>query len=247
MENIDQMFYVRKCEYCRGKDGKEKDVYESFQAAFEAAKYIEKDRKIYLDVYRCPHGNGWHLTKNKMASEIIERKEMLFQNNDIPLRSSDGSWEYIKDMTRENETEKEKNNTMNIMKNKNTRKDVPIKKRECQSEGMTRELSGKIMEFIKNVNIERMFKINLQNVFCANMIKNILDGVVNQITIYAENNNQIESYTILIMDRLLQSNKIVKCKEIKLNITGKSINGINTWCCNKVITHITQDLGDQKF
>jgi hypothetical protein len=233
MENIDYMPHLRKCEYCRGKDGKEKDVYETFQSAFDTAKYIEEYRKIFLNVYQCPHGNGWHLTKNNASSDIIERKEILFQNNNIPLKSSDGSWEYIKDMT--NEIEEKEYNEGNIIKNRNTRKDIPIKKIECQSELTIKELSGKIMEFIKNVSIEKIFKINLQNVFCAHMIKNILEGVVNQITIYVENNNQFESYTILIMDRLLENNKIVRGNEIKLNIIGKSINGINMWCCNKVI------------
>jgi hypothetical protein len=233
MENIDQMPHLRKCEYCRGKDGKEKDVYETFQSAFDTAKHIEENRKIYLNVYQCPHGNGWHLTKNNASSEIIERKEMLFQNNNIPLKSSDGSWEYIKDMT--NEIEEEKYNERDVVKNKNARKDIPIKKVECQSEVRIKELSGKIMEFIKDVNIEKIFKIDLKNAFCANMIKNILEGVVNQITIYVENNNQFESYTILIMDRLLQNNKMIRGDEIKLNIIGKSINSINMWCCNKVI------------
>jgi hypothetical protein len=232
MENINQMLHLCKCEYCRGKDGKGKDVYDTFQSAFDTAKYIEEDRKVYLNVYQCPQGNGWHLTKNNASSEIIERKEILFQNNDIPLKSSDGSWEYVKDMT--NKNEEEKFNEINILKNKNTKKDIPIKKIECQSEAMIKELSGKIMEIIKNVNIEKLFRINLQNVFCANMIKNILDGIVNQITIYVENNDRFESYTILIMNKLLQSNKIVRGKEIKLNIIGKSINGINIWCCNKV-------------
>jgi hypothetical protein len=233
MENIDQMPHLRKCACCRGKDGKKKDVYETFQSAFDTAKFIEEDRKIFLNVYPCPYGNGWHLTKNNASSEIIERKEILFQNNNIPLKSSDGSWEYIKAKT--SEVEEDKYNETNISQNKNSRKDVPIKKMECQSEVMIKELSGIIMEFIKNVNIEKIFKINLQNVFCATMIKNILDGVVNQITIYVESNNKYESYTVLIMEKLLQSNKIVRGNEIKLNIIGKSINGINRWCCNKVI------------
>jgi hypothetical protein len=233
METIDQTLHLRKCEYCRSKDGKKKDVYETFQAAFDTAKYIEEDRNIYLNVYQCPYGNGWHLTKNDASSEIVERKEMLFQNNDIPLKSSDGSWEYIKD--RAGGIEEGQYNEVTVKQTKNTGKDIPIKKMECQSEAAVKEVSGKIMECIKNVNIENIFKMNLQNVFCANMIKNILDDVVNQITIYVENNNQLESYTILIMDKLLQGNKIVRGNGITLNIIGKSINGINMWCCNKVI------------
>jgi hypothetical protein len=233
MTNIDKPPHLRKCEYCKGKDGKKKDIYETFQSAFDTAKYIEEDRKTYLDVYPCPYGNGWHLTKNNASSEIIERKETLFQNNDIPLKSSNGSWEYLKNA--HGELEEEKYTRANVTRKKKAIKDMPIKKMECQPNVIIKELSGRIMEFVKNVNIEKIFKINLQNVFCANLVKNILDGTVNQITIYAENKNQFESYTVLIMDRLLQGAKIARGKEITLKITGKTINGINAWCCDKVI------------
>jgi hypothetical protein len=150
-----------------------------------------------------------------MSRQILLKEKMLFKNNNIPLESYNGSWEYVKDMI--NETEEE---------------NIPIKEMGCQSEVVVKELSEKIINFIKSVNIEKGFKINLQNILCANIVKNTLDDIVNKITIYPEKNNQFESYTILIMDRLLKGNKIIRRKEITLNIIGKSINGINMWCCN---------------
>jgi hypothetical protein len=236
------MFPICKCEYCKDKDGKKKNVYETFQAAFDTAKYIEEKRDIYLSVYPCPHGNGWHLTKNNAPSKIIDRSEMLLQDNNIPLESPDGSWVYIKDSAREIDEEEEAvyrryygdscNTTTGAQ---NVSKTKPIIKMECKPDAIIKELSGKIMELIKDVNIEKIFKINLQNVFCAGMVKNILEGTINQITIYVENNSQLESYTILLMDTILQANKIVKGAEITVSLIGKSINGIAMWCCAKLL------------
>jgi len=39
--------------------------------------------------------------------------------------------------------------------------------------------------------------------FCANMVKNILDGIIHQITVFVENHNKIENYTILLMENRL--------------------------------------------
>jgi len=85
---------LKKCKHCHGKDGKQKDVYETFQSALDTASHIEKTRGIYLTVYKCPLGNGWHLTSNDSSYENYE-KETLFHSNEIPIASYDGSWEYI--------------------------------------------------------------------------------------------------------------------------------------------------------
>ena len=85
---------MKKCKHCHGKDGKQKDVYETFQSALDTASHIEKTRGIYLTVYKCPLGNGWHLTSNDSSYENYE-KETLFHSNEIPIASYDGSWEYI--------------------------------------------------------------------------------------------------------------------------------------------------------
>jgi len=232
MGNIDSMQYLRKCEYCKGKDGNPKDIYESFQSAVDTVKYIEESRGIFLSIYKCPQNNGWHLTKNNANSEFIERKETLLQNNDIPIKSSDGSWEYIED--KDEGINEEVDYEKICMQSKKVQREIPIKKIECLSETEIK-ISGKIIEFHKNVDIEKIFKINLQNLFCANIVKNILDGIIHQITIFVENNDKMESYIILLMDKLLKGNKIIKGNRITINIIGKSINGISMWCCNNVL------------
>jgi hypothetical protein len=229
MGNIDSTQYLRKCEYCKGKDGNPKDIYETFQSAVDTAKHIEESRGIFLSIYRCPQNNGWHLTKNNADSEFVERKETLFQSNNIPLKSSNGSWEYIEDDVKEINDDNEKI----FVQSRKIQKEIPIKKIECVSETEL-TISGKIIEFHKNVNIEKIFNINLQNIFCANIVKNIFEGIIHQITVFVDNNNKTESYTILIMEKLLKGKKIIKGNRITINIIGKSINGIYMWCCKNV-------------
>lgn len=227
------MPHLQKCDYCTGKDGKPKDIYENFQLAFDTAKFIEEDRGIYLNVYKCPHGNGWHLSKNNASSEIIERKETLFQNNDIPLSSLDGTWEFIKE---EGADEFINNNYTEIAVKNNAHYSIPIIKVECESIDKNIKLSGEVMEIVKNVNIEKAFGLNLQNIFCTSLVKNILDGIVNQITIYVENKekNHLESYTLLVKNDLLNIKTIKRGDTLKIDITSKLINKIKVWCCNKV-------------
>jgi hypothetical protein len=232
MENIDFMQHLRKCEYCKGKDGKPKDIYETFQSAFDTVKYVEESRGIFLNIYECPQNNGWHLTKKNANFEFIERKKTLFQNNNIPLKSLNDIWEYIDDDVKK--IDDENNNEKTFIQIKINQNEIPIKKIECISETKLK-ISGKITEFHKNVDIEKIFKINLQNIFCSNIVKNILDGIIHQITVFVENNSKIESYTVLIMEKLLKENKIIKGNKITINIIGKSINGINMWCCNNVL------------
>jgi len=52
-----------KCKFCKGQDGLEKTVYKTKQEAADTALLIEKEKQVYLKAYKCPHGNGWHLTK----------------------------------------------------------------------------------------------------------------------------------------------------------------------------------------
>jgi hypothetical protein len=211
-------------------DGKKKDIYETFQAAFDTAKYIEEERGIYLEVYKCPLGNGWHLTKSDVSSVISERKDTLFRNNDIPTESSNGLWKYEKDESDENEFRGE-----TAKPQKTSKQTIPIAKIECKQETKPQTISGKVMEIVKNIDIEKTFKINLDNQFCAKMVKGILDGIVYQITVYAENlkSNQLESYTILAKKELLEKYKINKGRQIKISITGKLFNNKNYWYCEK--------------
>jgi len=232
--NVNKTHRLKKCGYCRGKDGKPKDSYATFQSAFDTAEFVEKERGIYLTVYKCPHGNGWHLTKDDTSTEIIDKKELLFQRNDIPTDSPDGSWEYIKSEFDEN-NDLYNNKIDNIIKIKN--KKNPIVKIEYGKGINNLILAGKVMEIIKDINIEKIFKIDVQNILYAKQIKNILDGTVDQITVYKENekNSQLESYTVLLKRELLKKHGIKKGDHIKLSIIGKTINKINRWCCDKIL------------
>jgi hypothetical protein len=231
---IDSAFYLHKCEYCWGRDGKEKDIYETVQLAYDAAVSIEYDKGIFLNVYACPRGNGWHLTKNNAYTSIRKRKSEIFQNNDIPLKASNGLWEYIKDETN---VASEKNPPKKVIVKRKTSWNKPILKIECDAGADDIILSGKVMEIIKDVNIEKIFKINVQNAFCASMIKNILDGVVDQITIYVDNeeNKRLESYTVLLKSAFFENNKIKKGDLIKISVTVTSINNISVWRCKRVL------------
>ncbi|WP_421266665.1 hypothetical protein [Aeromonas veronii] len=54
----------KTCEYCTDGDGNSKQLYFSKEGAIKRARIIANDRGLNLDVYRCPHENGWHLTKS---------------------------------------------------------------------------------------------------------------------------------------------------------------------------------------
>jgi len=52
-----------KCKSCKGQDGLEKTVYKTQREAADMAHQIEKEKQLFLRVYKCPYGNGWHLAK----------------------------------------------------------------------------------------------------------------------------------------------------------------------------------------
>jgi hypothetical protein len=226
---------LRKCAQCRGQDGAAKDDYETFQAALDTARYIEENRKIYLDVYECPVDSGWHLTKRNADSELNDRTETILQKNGIPVKSPSGLWEFIKDES--NVTQSGKNKCAGATAGKpKIRKSVPILKIECKAGTNIAGVSGKVMEIVENVDIEKLFGINTESPFCAVFTKNILDGIVHQITVYAENkkSKQLESYTVLFKKDLLGKRKINKGAQIKLYVTGKAINNVKMWCGTKI-------------
>lgn len=51
------------CTYCTSSAGKPKQTYRSEDEARRRARLIKEERGVSLDVYPCPHGDGWHLTK----------------------------------------------------------------------------------------------------------------------------------------------------------------------------------------
>ena len=48
---------------CKGRDGKLKFLYETYEDAKRRANNIYQERNIQLDVYKCYLTNGFHLTK----------------------------------------------------------------------------------------------------------------------------------------------------------------------------------------
>lgn len=51
------------CGYCTDGDGNSKQLYFSREGAMKRAKIIANERGLHLELYRCPHEDGWHLTK----------------------------------------------------------------------------------------------------------------------------------------------------------------------------------------
>ncbi|MFZ4580350.1 MAG: hypothetical protein ACOYOB_18355 [Myxococcota bacterium] len=51
------------CHDCSSADGTPKQAYVSEAAAVMRARILFKERGVSLEVYECPYGNGWHLTK----------------------------------------------------------------------------------------------------------------------------------------------------------------------------------------
>jgi hypothetical protein len=50
------------CSSCTGADGGPKRTYTSEAEAKSTAAFLELKRHVWLRVYTCPHGEGWHLT-----------------------------------------------------------------------------------------------------------------------------------------------------------------------------------------
>jgi hypothetical protein len=231
-----EKLHLKKCNHCRGKDGKNKDIYETLEFAMDTIKHLEKERNIYLNPYPCPYGNGYHLTKNNADTEIKQRKEIIFQNNGIPLKSSGESdipWEY--ENTEDDEENIEEGYRPNEERNY-TRKEIPIIKALPKENNKINIIEGKVIEIIDKIDIGKYFNVNLENIICANIFKELLKDTICQITIYTDSENNIKnSFTLLIESKMLKQNKIMKGNLVKLNIKCKSYNNIKIWFSNKII------------
>jgi hypothetical protein len=232
-----EQLHLKKCNYCKGKDGKNKDVYETLEFAMDTIKHLEKERNIYLNPYSCPHGNGYHLTKNNADTEIKQRKESILQNNGIPLKSSgqsDVSWEY--ENTEDNEENVDEEYKTNREKN-NKKQETQIIKVLPDENNKIDIIEGKVIEIISRIDIGKYFNINLNNAICANIFKELLKDPICQITIYtnSETKNIKNSFTILMSNEILKQNKIVKGNVLKINIKCKSYNNKKIWFSNKII------------
>jgi predicted N-acyltransferase len=47
---------------CKSSDGSIKNLYLSYEDAYKKTSYLLKTNTI-LNIYQCPNGYGWHLTK----------------------------------------------------------------------------------------------------------------------------------------------------------------------------------------
>jgi len=48
---------------CKSSDGSIKNLYLSYEEAYKEASYLLKINTTILNIYQCPNGYGWHLTK----------------------------------------------------------------------------------------------------------------------------------------------------------------------------------------
>lgn len=56
---------VNKVCSCCGKDGKKKNLYLTESEACIVAEERRMATGITMHVYRCPYGDGWHITSNQ--------------------------------------------------------------------------------------------------------------------------------------------------------------------------------------
>jgi hypothetical protein len=219
-----------KCAWCKGKDGKAKEIYETIQSAIDSAKFLEKERGVYLHPYKCPHGSGWHLTKNNADCEFVERQEEIFIDNEIPVKSSgeaDIPWEYIgPDAIATGHSGESA-----APKKKDGKTLAPIVKIECESENQTIAITGKIMEICKNINMEKYFDINFDHAFSAALAKEYVNKEIQQITAYVEKpeTGQIASYTFFMEKGVMLKNKITLGRQANLVLKAKIINNRKAW------------------
>ena len=51
------------CAECTDREGSNKALYQTRDAATKRAAIIRNERGLHLEIYECPYNNGWHLTK----------------------------------------------------------------------------------------------------------------------------------------------------------------------------------------
>lgn len=52
-----------ECVFCTDRSGKFKQLYQTKSGVFQRAKIIKQEVGRVLQIYPCPHSNGYHLTK----------------------------------------------------------------------------------------------------------------------------------------------------------------------------------------
>lgn len=53
----------KTCYFCTDSNGRNKDLYLSYESAQNRANIIRQEQGIILSIYDCPYEDGYHLTK----------------------------------------------------------------------------------------------------------------------------------------------------------------------------------------
>jgi hypothetical protein len=228
------------CPFCRGSDGGKKEIYDSPEDAMAVAEYIKKERGTDLKVYQCPYETGWHLTKDNAADDTENRMRSLLQNNDIPLSSMyEGKvkWEYVEEEnTHHCGAYAEETDSSYAQKSTPGKPVKPIVRVNAKESRKSVSLEGRVMEIVNNINIENIFKIDLNNLFSASLAKDFLDGEYQQITVHTAHNgtNRTDSYTVLVKKTFMQKHKIKKDDAVNIVVSGRCINSKTVWRCDRI-------------
>jgi hypothetical protein len=214
---------VKLCVYCKGGDGTAKEIYANKEEALRRAEYIKGERGTALKAYPCPKSSGWHLTKD---STEADEDDYIAR---APVYTGKISWEYYTwDGAEKSAPQRGPAGGAGYGVRKPAYK-KPIVKIEGKA-GKSVTLSGKILELIKGVDIEKLFNIKLENPFSAHIAKDFVDGEYYQITVFTEDDgtDKIKSWTALLKKPEI---KIAKDDSVKITLTGKNINRKNIWHC----------------
>lgn len=159
----------------------------------------------------------------------------MLVRNDIPLASKVNggvSWEYIEDTTEE-DVPTENKSSLGLPAYKK-----PIVRVESRADSGDVSLKGKIIEILKEANIEKIFNINLENIISANLAKEFTGEPHQQITIHVENAEaaRTDSYTALVKKSFMQKERITKGSNVDIVLSGKCVNKRNVWRCRDIKT-----------
>ncbi|MDR2097024.1 MAG: hypothetical protein LBP37_00720 [Spirochaetaceae bacterium] len=225
---------IKICPHCTGSDGNSKEIYDSPEEAMQRAEHIKETRGVQLKIYRCEYGNGWHLTKKNLPDEAFNHRCEILVRNGIPLSpvtNSRVAWEFIED------TDKDDVPALRTAAPVLPSYKKPIVRVECKTNSKDILLTGKVTEIIKNVNIEKVFNINLESAITASLFKDFTDEPHHQITVHAENSEGgINSYTVLVKKSFMQKIGITKGANVKIFIGKKQIINKNIWYCHNITT-----------
>jgi hypothetical protein len=220
------------CPLCKGGDGNNKEIYGTREDALRAAEHIGRERGVRLKVYRCAHGNGWHLTKGNNDYGINGGSADMPQNDCFPRSSAYNSrvkWEFVEDDDAICGVETVSALRLRSLPEPPNKK--PVTKIECGTGSGGISFNGIVAEIVKTVSIEKIFKINLDNPIPASLAKVFLDDEHQQMTVHVKSGGQVKSYTVLVKKALLQKHHIKTGDGVSVYAAVKRINSRSVWHC----------------